>query len=64
MSTLMENVLFHLAIIFFVLLWKWSHDETWLHAFLVWLLFNLCLYGPLLIMWFIIWKGGHLQPLL
>ncbi len=60
MSTLTENLLFHAGIIFFVLLWKWSHDETWLHAFLVWLLVLLVMYGPLLVIAFIIWKGGHI----
>lgn len=60
MSTLVENLIFHGIIILGVLLWKWSHDETGKHAFLVWLLCNLCWYGPMLIVWFIKWKGGHI----
>lgn len=60
MSILTENLIFHGLIILGVLLWKWSHEETWMHAFLVWLLCNLCWYGPQLIVGFMIWKGGHI----
>ena len=60
MSILTENLAFHGIIILAVLLWKWSHEETWAHAFLVWLLCNLCWYGPQLIVGFMVWKGGHI----
>lgn len=63
MNALTENLIFHGVIILVVLLWKWSHDETAFHAFLVWLLVNLVWYGPQLIVWFMVWKGGKFPPL-
>lgn len=63
MNVLTENLIFHTVIIFGVLLWKWSHDETAKNAFLVWLLCLLVWYGPQLIVGFMVWKCGHLPPL-
>ena len=60
MTSVEEHLIMQAIIILVTLLWKWSHEESAWNAFLVWVCINLCFYGPILIVAFIVWGGGHI----